>query len=166
MTIMQFRQAAGVVPDSATDRLEILELTSKLGLLVDAREWQALRSLFTDPVEVDYTALNGGEPQSPRPSDLVDGWRRALEPLASTQHLIAGHVIELDGDRATCAANVQATHVLASAIGDPTFTLGGRYDIALRRTQEGWRMCGLTLTVQWASGNRSVMTDASEAGER
>jgi hypothetical protein len=70
----------------------------------------------------------------------------------------AAGLMELDGDRATRAANVQATHVLASAIGDPTFTLGGRYDIALRRTY--------TLTVQSASGNRAVMTDASEASER
>src|SRR5919106_3037657 len=102
MMTTQFGQAAGVVPDSATDRLEILELTSKLGLLVDAREWEALRRLFTDPVEVDYTSLNGGEPQSPSPSDLVDDWRRALEALVSTQHLIAGQVVELEGDRATC----------------------------------------------------------------
>jgi hypothetical protein len=50
------------------------------------------------------------------------------------------------------------TDRLASAIGDPTFTLGGRYDIALRRTH--------TLTVQWASGGRAVMTDASDASER
>lgn len=31
------------------DRLEILELTSSMGLLVDARDWDALERLFTDP---------------------------------------------------------------------------------------------------------------------
>ena len=165
MTTTQFGQAAGVVPDSATDRLEILELTSKLGLLVDAREWEALRRLFTDPVDFDYTSLNGGEPQSPSPSDLVDGWRRALEPLVSTQHLIASQVIDVERDRATCAASVQGTHVAAGAIGDSTFTVGGRYDLGLRRTSDGWRISALKLTVQWTSGNRQVLPLGSETGD-
>jgi hypothetical protein len=32
----------------AADWLEIVELTSRMGLLVDARDWQALRELFAD----------------------------------------------------------------------------------------------------------------------
>jgi hypothetical protein len=39
------------------DRLAIRELTARLGLLVDARDWNALERLFTNPVYSDRTAL-------------------------------------------------------------------------------------------------------------
>jgi hypothetical protein len=38
---------------SLADRLQILEVTSRMGLLVDAREWDSLQALFTDLVYVD-----------------------------------------------------------------------------------------------------------------
>lgn len=139
------------------DRLEILELTSSMGLLVDARDWDALERLFTDPVDVDYTSLSGGDPQTMSPAELIGGWRRVLEHLDATQHLIAGQVVAIDGDRASCAANVQGTHVLATATGGPIWTVAGRYDFAITRTHAGWRISALTLTVQWATGNQHIM---------
>jgi hypothetical protein len=127
-----------ITPDiespTLTDRLEIIELTSKLGLLVDARDWPAVESLSTDPVAVDYTSLNGGEPQTTIAAELASGWRRVLDRLDATQQLIAGQVIACDGDRASCAANVQGTHVLANATGGPIWTVSGRYDFGLIRT--------------------------------
>src|SRR5450755_3778385 len=99
--------AAAHAAELLADRIEIIELTSNLGLLVDAREWDSLEQLFTDPVDIDYTSLNGGEPQKLSPSELVGGWRQVLDSLDATQHLIAGQVVTMNGDRATCAANVQ-----------------------------------------------------------
>jgi hypothetical protein len=139
------------------DRLDILELTGRLGLMVDARDWAALADLFTDPVEVDYTSLNGGTPQNLKPADLLGGWRQVLDHLDGTQHLIAGQVTSLDGDHATCAATVQGTHVPTNATGGPIWTVGGRYDFGLLRTPPGWRIAALTLTVHWATGNQHIM---------
>ncbi|HLI00115.1 MAG TPA: nuclear transport factor 2 family protein [Acidimicrobiales bacterium] len=150
--------------DPVADRLAILELTANLGLLVDAREWAEIEALFTDPVVIDYTSLNGGEPQTLHPAEVVGGWQRMLDHLDATQHLIANQVIELDGDRASCGANVQGTHVLANASGGPLWTVGGRYDYKLARTADGWRITGLTLTVRWATGNQHIMTLAAEKG--
>jgi hypothetical protein len=146
------------------DRLEILDITARLGLLVDARDWIALVDLFTDPVEVDYTSLNGGTPQSMSPTELIGGWQQVLDHLDATQHMIAGQVIRLDGDSATCAATVQGTHVLTNASGGPIWTVGGRYDFGLRRTPWGWRIEALTLTVQWATGNQHIMQIAASRG--
>jgi hypothetical protein len=151
---------------SLTDRLEILEVTSRMGLLVDAREWDSLEALFTDPVCVDYTSLNGGEPQSLAAGDLVAGWRGVLERLQATEHLIGGQVIELDGDTARCAANVQGTHVLPNRSGGPLWTVGGRYDFELIRTPDGWRISALTLTVRWATGNQQIMRAAGSPAPR
>jgi hypothetical protein len=43
-----------------SDREEITELASRLGLLVDARDWDALEGLFCAEVDLDYTSLHGG----------------------------------------------------------------------------------------------------------
>lgn len=143
------------------DRLDIIELTGQLGLMVDARDWTALTDLFSDPVHVDYTSLNGGTPQALSPAELVGGWQRMLDHLDGTQHMIAGQTTCIHGDRATCAATVQGTHVLTNASGGPIWTVGGRYDFGLQRTPTGWRIDALTLTVHWATGNQHIMDIAA-----
>lgn len=57
--------------------LEVLRTVADLGLLVDAREWDALTALFADEVAVDYTSLNGGDPVTDRSGRRVAGASRA-----------------------------------------------------------------------------------------
>ena len=133
---------------------EIAQLVSDLGLLVDARDWDGLQSLFTDEVDVDYTSLTGGEPQRVPPADLVGGWRQMLEPLAATHHLIGNHSVSLEGDGATVATNVTATHL---AHDGQRWVVGGRYDARARTVDGRWRIAGLTLTVKWQTGNQDIM---------
>ena len=71
------------------------------------------------------------------------------------------NVIKLDGDSATCSANMQGTHVLANASGGPVWTVGGRHDYQLQRTADGWKIAGLTFTIQWATGNMHIITLAA-----
>ena len=143
------------------DRLAILELTGNLALLLDARDWDALEGLFTDPVHYDRTSLFGGEPETLSPAELVEGYRQALGNLDAIHHLITCQVINLDGDQATCAANMQGTHVLANSSGGPMWTVGGRHDYQLKRTAAGWKIAGLKFTVQWATGNMHIVTLAA-----
>lgn len=135
-------------------RGDIAQLVSDMGLLVDARGWAGLQGLFTNQVDVDYTSLNGGEPQCVPAADLVDGWRQLLEPLAATQHLIANHSVTLDGDAATVATNVTATHVPHDG---EHWVVGGRYDARARIVDGRWRIAGLTLTVKWQTGSQNIL---------
>ena len=72
-------------------------------------------------------------------------------------------MIDLNGDEATSAANMQGTHVLANASGGPQWVVAGRHDYQLKRTAGGWRIAGITFTLQWASGNEHILTLASAA---
>ena len=49
-----------------------------------------MQELFEDQVDVDYTSLWGGEPETVTSPELVGGWRELLDRLHTTQHLIAG----------------------------------------------------------------------------
>jgi SnoaL-like domain len=139
------------------DRLAILELIGRLVLLLDARDWDALEGLFTDTVYNDRTSLTGGEPETLGAAEFVGGWRYLMQNLDAVHHLVTCHVITLDGDHATCAANMQGTHVLANSSGGPMWTVGGRHDYQLTRTSDGWRIAGITFTIQWATGNQNIV---------
>jgi SnoaL-like domain len=95
-------------PTATEDRPAILDLIARLGLLTDARDWNALEQLFTDPIYSDRTSLFGGEPQTNTPAELAGGLQYVLGKLDRTHHLISCEVINLDGDEATGAANMQA----------------------------------------------------------
>ena len=146
------------------DRLAILELIGKLSLRLDAFDWDAFEDLFTNPVHLDRTSLFQGEPEVLSPAELVAGYRSTLGNLDAVHHLITGHVIVLDGDQATCAANMQGTHVLANSSGGPIWTVGGRHDYQLQRTAAGWKIAGWTFTIQWAAGNMNIVALAAARG--
>ncbi len=156
-------------PDSVTteleDRLAIIELVGSLALTIDARDWNALGQLLTDTVYHDRTSLTGGEPTNLPVAEFVEGWRQTLQNMDAVHHLVTNHVITLDGDEATCAANMQGTHVLTSAAGGPMWTVGGRHDYQIKRTAGGWRIAGLTFTVQWSTGNMNLVAEAMAAGQ-
>jgi ketosteroid isomerase-like protein len=145
------------------DRLAILELISRLALTIDAKDWDAMGRLFTDTVYHDRTSLTGGEPYTAPVAQFVDGWRQTLQNMDAVHHQITNHVIRVDGDQATCTANMQGTHVLANASGGPMWTVGGRHEYQLTRTPNGWRISGLTFTLQWATGNMNIVTLAMAA---
>jgi hypothetical protein len=150
-----------VAPDSTTaelaDRLAILELTARLALTIDARDWDGFQQVFTDPVYSDRTSLFGGDPQTSTPAELVGGLRYALGGLDTTHHLISCQSITLNGDEATSAANMQGIHVLANSSGGSDWTVAGRHDYKLKRTADGWRIAAMTFTVQWATGNQNIL---------
>jgi len=146
------------------DRLALQDLTSRLALLVDTRDWGALEQLFTDPIYWDRTSLFGGEPETQSPAELVGGLRYSLGGLDVTHHLITNLVVSLDGDQATGSANMQGTHVLANASGGPVWTVGARHDYKFKRTPDGWRIAAVTFTLQWATGNMHILTLAMGDG--
>jgi hypothetical protein len=147
------------------DRLAILELIGRLALTIDAKDWDAMGQLFTDTVYHDRTSLTGGEPYTAPVAQFVEGWRQTLQAMDSVHHQITNHVISLSSDEATCAANMQGIHVLANASGGPMWTVGGRHDYQLKRTAGGWRIAGLTFTLQWATGNMNVLNLSMAAGQ-
>lgn len=149
------------------ERAAIEETIIRMGWLIDRREWDELLSLFTDWVDVDYTSLFGGEPETITAEDLVSRWRATLDALAATQHLIAGVLVDLRGEEAQATANVVGTHVLPNASGGPTWTVGGTYWFTLARHDGGWRISGMALKVAWVNGNQHILTLAADTiGQR
>ena len=60
--------------------------------------------MFGETVAIDNTSLRGGKAATLSRSELVAGWRGALEGLDVTQHLIGNHQVHVEDDDVTCLA--------------------------------------------------------------
>jgi hypothetical protein len=144
------------------DKFDVIEVCTLMAWHADRREWDELAGLFAPKVVLDYTSLNGGEPATLTPEQIVSGWSRALGGFDATQHLITNHLVSVRGAQAVCTAMFQATHRLANPHGSPLWTLGGRYRFDLVRIDSGWRIAGLVMTATWAEGNQQLAALAAE----
>ena len=144
------------------DRASIADVVTHMVTSTDARDWADVRACFTEELDLDYTSLNGGTPAHLQADDLITQWQQTLNGFEATYHLLANLLITTSGDEATCRAYVQATHLLQTTTGGPTWTLGGTYTFLLRKLQQGWKISSLTFTVKWANGNQQLVSLAQE----
>jgi hypothetical protein len=148
------------------DRAAITDTVTRFGWCLDRRDWDGLKALFTDVVRTDYTALWGGEPQEASVDELLatdrqGSWRRTMDGLDATQHLITNILTNVDGDTATATANVVGVHRLPNPHGGPLWTVGGTYVFVLTRTADGWRIRAITQGITWVDGNQQVLFRAA-----
>ncbi|WP_181849662.1 nuclear transport factor 2 family protein [Streptomyces parvulus] len=144
------------------ERSAVRDTLVRMGWYVDRRNWEGLAGeVFAETLRVDYTSLWGGEPEDITGREQTDRWAKELGRLDSTQHVITGVLVTVDGDEATASANVQATLVRRDAAEGPLWANGGTYTTRMRRGPEGWRITALVTELLWESGNSGVLTDKS-----
>jgi 3-phenylpropionate/cinnamic acid dioxygenase small subunit len=148
-----------VSPNSdAADRLDVIDVCTRLHWCVDHRDWDALDELldervsFPTPVESQRPDFDPSHYVRNR-SEVKASYPELLAGL-TTQHLITGHRVELDGDRAVCHAHSVNVHVPEA---DPTRLVlhGNEYRFELRRTESGWRIVARQTRIVWRNGDES-----------
>jgi ketosteroid isomerase-like protein len=120
------------------DRLELHELAARYGNLVDARDLDALDTVFTNDATFVLTRPDGT-------SDHYDGIpeiRHMMESTASVSlHHVTNVVIEADGDGV-----ILTFRVLAPGAGNRVASADYR-DMVVR-TPDGWRITEHVITVR------------------
>jgi hypothetical protein len=118
----------------------------------DARDWAAVRAVFADEVDVDYTSVTGGEPGRVRADELVTAWSQGLGGFRRTKHNFSDFKVALDGkDAATATFTGIATHEKADG---GRWTCGGDYTYRLARSAQGWRVVAAKFDMTWEQGGR------------
>jgi hypothetical protein len=146
------------------DFRDVCDLRYRYAAGVDNRDWSLYRSIFTDEVEIDFSSWNG----RPAATMSADQWVAGVQPLfsglAASQHSMTNPRVEVDGDGAALVMYMQAEHILDHA--DPTawFTSGGYYTDRAVRTEQGWRLAAVRLTVLWRRGRPEIMEQAASRG--
>ncbi|MFF7978903.1 nuclear transport factor 2 family protein [Streptomyces sp. NPDC007901] len=121
---------------------------------------------FTDDVKAESPHGTAVGAEAVRQSQqAVEDW--AAIQYMNTDLLVEGD--EADPDAATASWNSLMTHIHHEAtlqkLGeglDPLFTVGGVWDVDLRRTADGWRFSRTSVRPIWMSGTAPQLPAAAE----
>jgi len=134
---------------------------------LDTGNWELMRTLFADRVEIDTSATGQGVEKSWIAADEFV-WRVKLSETGfdGTQLLLGNPIVDVDGDTAEVTVCFYGEHVAAITSGDPWYTIGGYQTWRLARTDGRWLVDGFTLSPLWTRGNRDVMKVGVRRGEQ
>ena len=122
-----------------TDRREITDLVSRLGLWLDEGRFDEASTVLVDDVTVDTP---GGHAEG---IDHVIAQARRNHQHPHLQHVITNVLVDLDGDRAAVRANL----VVTFADDAVTSQQGERYRFDAVRTPDGWRLSRVEVVPVW-----------------
>lgn len=148
-----------MTPEELSDRMEIVDVCTRLHWYVDHREWDHLdgvlaeRVSFPTPAESEVDGFEASAYIRTR-EDIKAAYPVLLAGLV-TQHLIAGHQVDLDGDQGVCRAHSINIHVPEDGPPNTIVAHGNEYRFELERTAEGWRICGRRTWIRWRSGDEA-----------
>ena len=127
--------------DDLRDRIAIGELKARYCRLLDTKQWDAWRDLFTPDYELDISAETGLPPIRGRDAALeqVLGHIRA----ATTVHQVHSPEIRVDGDEAHVIWAMQDRVIFPHG---PSITGYGHYEERLVRRDGAWKIAALKLT--------------------
>jgi hypothetical protein len=137
-----------------TDWEQIYELLSRYAYTIDAKDYPGIAACFTADAEADYpgfTAPLKGHDQ------IVAHMKRALEPLAVTQHTYSNFIIDTDGDDGWLTCDIMAQHVHGAGADAKTYLAGGKYRVEVRREGGAWKMSRVGAQNVWGMGERGVL---------
>jgi hypothetical protein len=138
------------------DRQAVVDVCVRYCTALDRRDWNLLRTCFTADASGDFAGL--GQLQGYEDFERV--CRRALEPLAASQHVVTNFVVAVAADGATTTCYFQAQHVKPGTPGGDLFVVAGIYTDRHVRTPDGWRIAHRRLDVTWTDGNPEVLVPA------
>ena len=127
---------------------------------IDTRDFELLRSIFTDEITMDFYDYSGLPAITISADDWVETVSALMNGLDSTQHVMTNPIVDIDGDTATCRMYMKAEHFLLNSQGSPDYSIGGYYIDQLVRLEDRWTIKAVTLKLLWQRGNRNIMNIA------
>jgi len=131
------------------DRDEIARLIRTYAHGVDRRDWDLVRSCFSDDAEAQGSRSTG--PIEPYLAALRPG----VEFYPTTMHFMGNQLVELDGDTAQVETYAVAYHWKDEVAGTdhPENLVVGVRDLdTVQRRQEGWRITRRQVAPDWRTG--------------
>jgi hypothetical protein len=141
------------------DRQEITDTLYKYAATIDVKDYDELRTVFTDDVIAQYA----GAPEI-RGADELVGWIREMSPTTKYQHhLLNVYSIDLDGDEAR-TYTYHTSHQVEEATPDLVYVIVARYRDILRRVGGTWLIADKRMEVGWME-RREFSQAAAAAAE-
>ncbi len=130
--------------------------------VIDAKAFDRLDEVFTWDCVGDYRDANGTVQEGLAP--LLAHLHANLGPDSTcgpTHHNVLNFRIDPVGDSATAAVHFYAVHRGVGAMADQLYSVWGRYDDELVRTDRGWRICRRRYRNYVTDGDKAVIRNAA-----
>jgi ketosteroid isomerase-like protein len=128
------------------DEREIIRLVLSYADALDTRDWDSLRRLLSDEVMMESN-LRATPPVALSADALVARVAAQNTQFLLTLHYVSNHRVEIIGDTATCSSYLYAQHVISENADSERFVAHGRYLHSMERGSDGWRICGISVTL-------------------
>ena len=135
-------------------RREVEDVVVRLFVATDRRDWAGVEACLAHMVILDMTSMAGGEPAHLTAREVIEGWRKGLEPIDHVHHQLCNFQIDVDGDRASAFCYGVAFHH-RGRISNPakSRTFVGSYEVHLARTAGEWRIDLFRFNLRFIEGN-------------
>lgn len=140
----------------------ITNIVESVAVLADNRNFTALEQLFADEVMVDYTSLQGGDPELKSPQTLMTEWAGLLPGFDLTRHNVSNVQVAISHPRAVATAEVVADHYA----GDLHWQVSGNYRYELAKSGDQWHITAVTFDRTGEAGTRDIFEIAAEKAAR
>ena len=137
-----------------SERDQIQELMACYANAIDAKDYDAISDCFAIGARAEYAGFT--EPLE-GPEAITAHVRRAVEPLAATQHMFGNFIIDIDADQARLTCDIIAQHVRQESGGTENFLAGGKYRVEARKQGGRWSFTLVSARTVWTDGNRNIL---------
>jgi ketosteroid isomerase-like protein len=125
------------------DERDISRTLIKFSRCIDMKDFEAYAGLYASDgvLRTPWGGHKGRE-------GLADYVRKDIGDYVALHHVSTGHEIDVDGDQASVRATLLATHVTEES-GSAFWSVGGHYDMKLRRVEGTWQLSLVELHPVW-----------------
>ncbi len=135
-----------------TEREQIIECVTTLFVSIDHKDWDAVRSCFTDKVLFN-TTLTEGNPEVLSSDQIVRDWKEALDCLDAIHHQLGNFLVTFHEKEVIVFCYGIAYHYLPNRSNRNTKLFVGNYDLRLVPQDSGWKINLFTFTSKFVAGN-------------
>jgi hypothetical protein len=140
----------------------VQETITRMLFAIDRLQWDALRTYFAHRVQIDYTSLFGGEPETLDVDELLARWRALLPGFDATQHMTGPIVVtRMRDDEALAETHVRGYHYIGTP-QEQTWLVAGHYTMRLVQERARWCISSIRLDVYRQEGNTALAQLALE----
>ncbi len=146
-----------------SNKEKVIDTVIRLFIYTDNKEWEKVERLFTESVLFDMQSVSGVEAGIVRPAEIVDGWKKGLNPLRAIHHQAGNFLVDIETNEATVFCYGIAWHYLPNRSGKNTRTFVGSYDIGLVMQSGEWKINTFKYNLKFIEGNRELEKGAEQA---
>lgn len=144
------------------DKALIEQTILKYATAADLRDWDLLKSILADEIDIDFTS-SGGPAATVTNTQYVTQVKALIPGFDVTQHQLTNFVIDINGNTASTVVYMQAEHFIREEAKEIDRAVGGYYSHKLKKENGNWKIYSLKLTATWGRGD---MTAFEIAGNR